>query len=110
MQSREQSESQNGNVADPETITSPENQSGPPALAPKTPASEPEIIRITLDQTQVAILGPVIDKHRDATRITGLLAVITRSYRASAGIVTVELQILEADRRTIAALHKIAGR
>jgi hypothetical protein len=28
-----------------------------------------------------------------------LLAVITRSYRAAAGMVTVELQILEADRR-----------
>jgi len=73
-------------------------------------AESPEIIRITLDQTQAAILDPILDRHRAQTKITGVLAVLARSYRPSAGMVTLELQIVEADERTIAALHKITGR
>jgi hypothetical protein len=84
---------QNGNVShDAETITSPGNQ-------PQKTASEPEIVRLTLDETQSSILSQILDRHHEATRITGLLAAVTRSYRAAAGMVTVELQILEADRR-----------
>jgi hypothetical protein len=57
------SESPSGNVAAAERIRA-EISSNPPQELQK-PASEPEIVRITLDQNQVAI--------------TGLLAVITRS-------------------------------
>ena len=73
-------------------------------------ASQNEIIRITLDETQAAILAPILDKHRAATRITGLLAAVTRSFRPVAGCISVELQVLETDQRTIAALRKITGR
>jgi hypothetical protein len=102
------SESRNGNVAAAEPIRAETSSNTP--QKPQKPASEPEIVRVTLDQNQAAILGPVIDKHRDATRITGLLAALTRSYRPAAGMVTLELQVLEADQRTIAAVRKIAGR
>jgi hypothetical protein len=102
-------ESQNGNVAvNAETITSPGNQSGPTPLAPKTLASNPEIVRITLDTNQAAILGPILDHHRAKTKITGVLCALTRSFRPSAGCTTLEMQVLEADQRTIAALIKIA--
>jgi hypothetical protein len=94
---------QNGNVSAAETITSPGNQ-------PQKTASEPEIVRLTLDETQSSILSQILDRHREATRITGLLAAVTRSYRAAAGMVTVELQLVEVDQRTIAALCKLAGR
>src|SRR6266436_6405798 len=30
---------------------------------------EPEIIRITLDETQAAMLGPILDQHRDKTKM-----------------------------------------
>jgi hypothetical protein len=72
------------------------------------PHPEPEVLRLTLDAEQAAILGPALDKHRKATKITGLFCAITRSYRPSAGMVSVELQLIETDQRTIAALRKIA--
>jgi hypothetical protein len=71
------------------------------------PHPKPEVLRLTLDADQTKIVDPLLDKHRDATRITGLLAALTRSYRAAAGFITIELQVLEADQRTIAALRKI---
>lgn len=71
------------------------------------PASEPQTVRITLDETQTAIVGPLLDKHRDASKITGLLAVLAKSFRPAEGCVTLELQLIEVDQRSIAALRKI---
>src|SRR5271165_4338257 len=36
------------------------------ARPPQQPASEPEVLRITLNETQAAILNPLLDKHRHA--------------------------------------------
>jgi hypothetical protein len=72
------------------------------------PASEPQIVRITLDETQTAIVGPLPDKHRNQSGITGLLAVLAKSFRPIEGCVTLELQLIEVDQRSIAALRKIA--
>jgi hypothetical protein len=71
-------------------------------------ASEPQIVRITLDETQTAIVGPLLDKQSDATKITRLLCVLARSFRPAAGMVTLELQILPVTRRTLTALQKIS--
>jgi hypothetical protein len=74
------------------------------------PHPKREVLRLTLDADQARIVGPLLDKHRDTTKITGLLAVLARSYRPTVGMVTVELQILEVDRLTVNAVRKIAGR
>jgi hypothetical protein len=74
---------------------------------PQQPASKPQFVRITLDETQTAILEPILNKHRDATTITGLLCVVSKSFRPFEGCVTIELQVLVANQRVIAALEKI---
>jgi hypothetical protein len=61
-----------------------------------------------LDETQSAIVNPLLDKHRDASKITGLLCVLAKSFRPIQGCVTLELQLLEVDQRSIAALQKIS--
>jgi hypothetical protein len=61
-----------------------------------------------LDEIQSTLLNPLLNKQRDAKKITGLLCVVSRSFRPCAGMVTIELQIVEVDQRTIAALRKIA--
>jgi hypothetical protein len=73
-------------------------------------AESPEIIRITLDQNQAAILAPMLDRHRAQTKITGLFCALTRSFRPAVGMVTLELQILDVGQGVIAALKKIARR
>jgi hypothetical protein len=77
-----------------------------PQTQPQQPARKPQIVRITLDETQTAIVGPLLDNHRDATKITGLLCVLARSFRPVAGMITIELQLLVANQRVIAALEK----
>jgi hypothetical protein len=71
------------------------------------PHPKPEVLRLTLDADQTRIVGPLLDKHRDATKVTGLLAVLARSFRPAAGRVTLELQILEVDRRRANAVRKL---
>jgi hypothetical protein len=71
------------------------------------PHPRPKILRLTLDETQASIVGPLLDRHRDATKITGLLCVLARSFRPAAGMVTIELQILPVDRRTVSALERL---
>jgi hypothetical protein len=61
-----------------------------------------------LDETQTAIVEPLLDKDRDASKITGLLCVLAKSFRPAEGCVTLELQLLPTSQRTIAALRKIA--
>jgi hypothetical protein len=99
------SESPSGNVAAAEPIRA-ETSSNPPQAQQK-PANKPEIICVTLNVDQAKTLGPILDRHRQTNRIMGLLCTITRSYRPSAGCVTVELQILEVDRRTANAVRKL---
>jgi len=60
-----------------------------------------------LDQTQSAIVGPLLDKHRDASKITGLLCVLAKSFRPIEGCVTLELQILRVDRKTANQVLKL---
>jgi hypothetical protein len=80
------------------------------APQPASASSTPQIIKITLDQSQAAIINPMLDKHRDATKITGLLAALTRSYSPIEGCVTLELQLIEVDRRSLTTLQKIGRR
>ena len=102
---------QNGKKSDAQTITIPGNQPGPtPLLAPKTNAGNSEIVKLTLGPEQSEIIGAILDRHRDKTKITGVLCALTRSFRPSAGCTTLEMQVLEVNQRTIDALRKITGR
>jgi hypothetical protein len=100
--------SPNGNTEHAEPIRA--ETSSNPSQDQQKPDNKPEIICVTLNADQAKTLSPILDRHRQANRIMGLLCTITRSYRPSSEMITVELQVLEADQRTIAALRKIACR
>jgi hypothetical protein len=39
------------------------------------------VVAVTLSLEQPAVLGPLIDTHRETTDVVGLVGAITRSYR-----------------------------
>jgi hypothetical protein len=92
-----------------ETTTAKKPNAKEPQTQPQQPASKPQIVKITLDEIQSRILEPLLSEHRRATEISGLLCVVSKSFRPSEGSVTIELQIIPASQRAIAALEKIAG-
>jgi hypothetical protein len=65
-----------------------------------------EIVSVALTPEQSAVLGPLIDKHREATGVVGLVGAITRSYREKDERITLELQLVPLSRRITAALGK----
>jgi hypothetical protein len=44
-----------------------------------------EIVSVTLTPEQSAVLGPVVEQHREATGVVGLVGALTRSYREKDG-------------------------
>jgi hypothetical protein len=98
-------ESQNGTTDHAEPIRA-ETWSNP-SQEPQKLDNKPEVIRICLDETQAAVISAILDRHQAKTKICGVLCAVTRSFRPAAGIVTVELQILEVDRRTVNAVRKL---
>jgi hypothetical protein len=76
-----------------------------PPVSPTLP--ERQVIRIPLDFTQLERLQPILDASRKANRFEGILCTLSRAYSPAAGVTVLELQLLEVDRRTTAALRKI---
>jgi hypothetical protein len=68
----------------------------------------PELVSIVLSAEQARRLNPVIDKHRTATKVTGLPGAITRSYDAPAGAIVLQLQLLPLNRRIAGLLNRAA--
>jgi hypothetical protein len=103
---KNQCASQNGSTDHAEPIRA--ETSSNPSQDQQKPDNNSEVIRICLDETQAAVISAILDRHQAKTKICGVLCALTRSYRPAEGCTTVELQVLEADQRTIAALRKIA--
>jgi hypothetical protein len=75
----------------------------PPALEP--PSTQPELLYVVLTPQQAERLNPVIDRHRKATVVTGLLCAITRSFDAPSGGIVMQLQLLPLNRRIAAVIN-----
>jgi hypothetical protein len=81
-----------------------ETATNPPA-SPTLP--ERQVIRIPLDSAQLERLTPILDAHRNASKLEGIFCTLSRAYSPVAGVTVLELQLLEVDRRTANAVVKL---
>jgi hypothetical protein len=76
------------------------------ALTLEPPSTQPELIYVVLTPGQAALLNPLIDRHRKAFGVTGLLCAITRSCQAQAGATVLQLQVLPLNRKIASLLSR----
>jgi hypothetical protein len=70
--------------------------------------TKPELICVVLSPDQARLLNPLLDRHRTATKVTGLLCALTRSWSAASGATALQLQILPINRRIARLLEQAA--
>lgn len=70
--------------------------------------TKPALICVVLSPDQAGLLNPLLDRDRAATKVTGLLCALTRSWSAASGATVVQLEILPINRRIASLLGQAA--